>query len=443
MPRLFCVCLLLISATAVWSQVEPAATGGGFDLDDLHMMTPPPVSGDAYPVMVGSEIRSNYLGGGLVFTGAYMDNLLATNAAGGAVADETYAIQPTFDFDRRTPRQGESLTYTTGATLYQHTSALNGITQNSTAGYRFHISPYAVIEFHDAFAQNYNLYNQGNPFTGSGVSGAPGSTGTVLVAPFANQLSNSTSADIDYQYGRNAMIGGSATYSFLHYLGNSNTAGLSDGDSTGATAFYSRRLARAEYVGVVYQFSKFTTHPIETYTVTHTIFGFYTHYFTRSISVSVLAGPEQYTPWSRIVPKQAHWTPAVQGSIGWESPRLSASVSYSRIVAGAGGLVGTYKANLVGLSVQMALSRKWSIGGMGNYSLLDAVNSSAAVNGPGGHTLVGTGFLRRRIAERLSVEAGYGHFHETYNGLSALSGSPDSNRAYGSINYSFLRPLGR
>ncbi len=39
------------------------------------MMTPPPVSGDAYPVVVGVESRSNYLDGGLVFTAAYVDNL--------------------------------------------------------------------------------------------------------------------------------------------------------------------------------------------------------------------------------------------------------------------------------------------------------------------------------------------------------------------------------
>src|SRR5579863_5406909 len=93
------LCIALAAATPVWSQVEPSATGGGFDLDDSHMMTPPPVSQDAYPVLVGSEVRSNYLSGGVVFTAGYVDNLMEGSST---VADETYSIFPTVSLDRRT-----------------------------------------------------------------------------------------------------------------------------------------------------------------------------------------------------------------------------------------------------------------------------------------------------------------------------------------------------
>ena len=42
------------------------------------MMTPPPVNGEAYPIALASEGLSNYLRGGLSFTGAYTDNVLGT-----------------------------------------------------------------------------------------------------------------------------------------------------------------------------------------------------------------------------------------------------------------------------------------------------------------------------------------------------------------------------
>ncbi len=81
------------------------------------------------------------------------------------------------------------------------------------------------------------------------------------------------------------MIGGSGSYSLLHYANNSQTVGVTNGNTTEALAFYSRRMARSEYLGVAYQFSKFITHPIATYTVTDSTFGFYTHYFTRSFLI--------------------------------------------------------------------------------------------------------------------------------------------------------------
>ena len=40
------------------------------------MMTPPPVSGGAYPTTVGSEERSNYMSTGVAASGAYVSNIL-------------------------------------------------------------------------------------------------------------------------------------------------------------------------------------------------------------------------------------------------------------------------------------------------------------------------------------------------------------------------------
>ena len=47
--------------------------------NDDRMQTPPPVSGQSYPISLTSQERSNYLRGGLSFTSAYSDNVLGAS----------------------------------------------------------------------------------------------------------------------------------------------------------------------------------------------------------------------------------------------------------------------------------------------------------------------------------------------------------------------------
>jgi hypothetical protein len=440
MHKIARLCIFIVAASPLWSQVQPSGSGGG-GVDDSRMMTPAPLGGHAYPEGVGSEERSNYLAGGLIFTGAYVDNLMVSNNA-SPTSDETYSFLPTIGFDRRTPRQSQSLSYSAGFTLYQHTSEFNTVAQSASGSYRFRLTKYAVITMGDSFSQNNNLYNQSNPFIGGGVSGAPGPSNGVLISPYENQLANSSSGGIHYQYARNAMIGGSGSYSFQQF--SQSASGLNNEGSAGANGFFSRRIGGSHYVGVTYQFSKFVTHPTDTYTLTHIIFGFYTHYFTRSFSFSILGGPEHYTTWGAGAPSQTDWTPAVQGSFGWQTLRSNVTASYSHVVSGAGGLIGTYHSDMASLSGRHSLSRSWNVGANVSYGLFNNVNDgAAAVYGTGGKTIFGGVSLDRRLTERLNAQVGYGHFHQDYPGVPAASTSPDSNRVNVSINYEFNRPLGR
>src|SRR6266487_2406536 len=94
-----CVGLLLAAAAVpLWSQVDnpptqPVAaygTGSGTETTDSQMMTPPPVSGQSYPQAPTSQERSNYLRGGVTFTGAYSDNVTsATTSNLVTVSDES------------------------------------------------------------------------------------------------------------------------------------------------------------------------------------------------------------------------------------------------------------------------------------------------------------------------------------------------------------------
>ena len=437
------LCIIIAATTPLWSQVEPSGSGGSISVGDSRMMTPPPVGGGAYPGTVGSDERSNYLAGGLVFTGAYIDNLMEESVT-SPISDETYSFLPTIRFDRRTPRQLQSLSYSSGFTLYQNTSQLNSVAQDATASYQFRISPYAVLVLQDTFRQNNNLYNQSNPFTAGGVSGTPGQSNAALISPYQNQLTNSSSAGVHYQYAKNAMIGGSGSYSFQQFSAPVSVSGLNNEGTAGASGFFSRRIAGSHYVGVTYQFSKFVTHPIDTYTLTQTAFGFYTHYFTQSFSVSILGGPEHYITWSPTAPSQAAWTPAVEASLGWQTLRANVAATYAHMVSGAGGLIGTYHSDTAGLTGRLAFSRTWGGGANVNYARFNSVNSNAAIAfGTGGNSIFGGMYLDHRITERVSAQAGYGHFHQDFAGIPAASTFPDSNRVNISITYQFNRPLGR
>src|SRR5579863_271783 len=288
MLKTACICFVIATAMPLWSQVEPSAMGGAFSLDDDHMMTPPPVSGDSSPVAVGAEGRkSNYLAGGIIVSGGYTDNILA----GGnteKIGDSNYSIIPTISLNRQTPRQAAALSWSSGFQIFQKSSELNGATQDGSASYSFNLSPYVLVSIGDTFNQNSNLYNHSNPFnSGVNAGGTPSPTATYIF-PFDNEIGNTTRAGINYQYGRNAMIGGSANYSFMRFSSGSNNVPLDNSNIDGGSAFWSRRLTRGQYAGVSYTYANITTHPVKSTTDVHTIFGFYTMYLTRTISLSIL-----------------------------------------------------------------------------------------------------------------------------------------------------------
>jgi hypothetical protein len=426
----------------VWSQVQPSAYGGSYELDSEHMMTPPPVSRGAYPSMAGSEERSNFLSGGVVFSAAYSDNLMLLGST--ADSDETYAILPTIALDRRTPRHSETIRYGAGFRFYQNTSQLNAVTQDGTASFQYRFTPYSALIINDSVAQNSNLYNQANPFGSGGLAGSPGSSNVAFIEPYADEITNSTNAGLEYQYSKNSMVGVNGSYSFLQFSGHSFLPILSDQDTAGGNAFYSRRFGKS-YAGATYQLSKYVTHPFGSYTLSHTVFGFYTHYFTRTISISLLGGPEHYTSWTETTPKSSAWTPAAQGSIGWQVRRGNLAANFAHVVSGAGGLIGTFHSDTGGLRARMMFTRKWS-GGVhaeySHYSNLSSVPSQFAYF-PGGNSISGGVEVARTIRESLAFQAEYLHLHQNYGNVTTSSSLQDSNQASIGISYQFNRPLGR
>jgi hypothetical protein len=458
---------ILWCAPLLWSQVEPSATGGDYDQsDDVRMSTPPPVTGGSFPTTVGSEeARSNHISAGIVLTAAYTDNVMNIQST-SQISDEMYSILPTFSLVRKSGRQDQDLYYGAGFTFYQHTSELNAVTQTAAAEYKYHLSRYSTISVRDSFNQNSNSYNQPNPSLGGPVSGSTQPSTGILVFPNQDQLSNSVSGEVAYQFAKNAMIGGGGNYGFLHYgnsggsttvsktllrhpvcspfsLAQCGTAAVYDSDSIGGSFFYTRRVSGRHYLGANYAYSRFSSYPDGTITNTNAILGFYTIYLTRTFSVSVSGGPQHFTATQAPHPSTSSWTPALLGSIGWQTKHANLAASYTRIVSGGGGLQGAYYSNIADVNLSWLLTRKWSVGLDGGYSNYRSATPLYTTGNQGGHTAFGSLSVQHKLSQNLNGVLGYSHFQQSYGGIESANNFPNSNRVFISISYGFMRPLGR
>ncbi len=485
--------LLLIGVPA-WAQdeqrpvPEPAATGpasdasangdGSASVDDSsgRMLTPPPVSGQAYPVALTSQERSNYLRGGLAFTSAYTDNAVGpvetcTTAAPPIcyehpVSDVSYSVWPTIALDETTTRSHLVLTYAPGFTFYQRESSLNQADQNASINFQYRLSPHVTFSARDGFQRSSNVFNQPDLGTAGVVSGGTQVPNQSVIAPIADQLSNSGNVGITYQFAANSMVGASGTFTNLHYPDQSEVPGLFDSASQGGLAFYSVRVSKINYFGASYQYQRLLSYPAPgtNETQTHALLLFYTLYPTKRFSISVFGGPqyadigpqffEATCPLNGVppcfapvpTPASRSWNPSAGGSLGWQGRLTSLAISYAHLISNGGGLIGAVKMDSASASIHQQLSRMLSASVAGGYAENDLL-AAAPMTGGNGHTVSGTASLQQQFGQHLNVQLGYTRLHQAYSTQGAFAvaalATPDTNREFVSISYQFSRPLGR
>jgi hypothetical protein len=444
--------LVLLTATPVWSQL----TATPFEVpitsvDEAHMLTPPPVSTEGYPTIVGSQMRSNYLAAGFTFSTAYNDNVLTGNSATPA-SDFIYTIAPSIAFNKTTERQHLTLTYSPGFTFYQHTSTLNAANQNAAVNFQYRLSEHTTISLGDSFQKSTNVFDQFYPVSGETVSGSPKAPPTGVVAPFAEQLSNSANIGLSYQFSRNGMIGASGIATENNYPNTAEAPGLYNSNSFGGSAFYTRRLSSSQYIGGTYQYLRSQSDPVNVQAnpataqpevQTHTLLAFYTIYLNPTLSLSLSSGPQHADATQAPSPPFSSWTPSVTASVGWQRNHTNFVASYLRTVTGGLGLPGAYNSNSTNASVRWQMARSWNIGAAGSYFNNKNLTPSFPSSNPGGQTASGTASVQYFMSEHLSVELGYSRVHQSYSGIAVISAAPDSNRGFVSLSYRVTRPVGR
>jgi hypothetical protein len=427
--------VVLLGALPAWSQVEPSATGGDIPLDDSRMILPPPVSGAAYPTIGLSEERSNYITGGVSFTGSYVDNVLAGELT-QPLAGEIYNIQPYISLDQTTPRQRANLRYAAGYSYYHPTTELNEFDQNASGTYQYRLTPRVAISADDSFLRASNSYQS--------PTAVPGANDvTDVVTPFGNRITNTGGGAITYQFGIDAMIGASAESSYLNYPNEAQTPGLSNSNAIAVSGFYNRRLSPNRYAGAIILYRHITTSPIDSTIDTYSPSLFYTFFLRRNVSVSVDAGAVYYETSGAGLPSARAWTPSVTASGGWQGHRGAVAANFSRTVSGGGGLIGSYTVTSGSAQFSWRASNRWEAAASASY--VDNKNDLTQLypSGEGGQSIAGTASIGRTFKEHIDFHVGYSRIHERYDGIAAIAVDPDSNRGFVSIAYFFSKPIGR
>jgi hypothetical protein len=413
-----------------------------------RMMTPPPVSGQAYPTALTSEVRSNFLSAGLLFMSAYSDNVLGTTN-GHPQSDISYTVAPLVAWDETTSRLHYFLMYAPGFTFYQRTSYRNEADHNASIAFEYRLSSHLTLSAHDGFQRSSNVFNQPLDMVSTAVSGGVQSANFSVIAPVADLLSNSGNVGLNYQFALNDMVGASGTFTNLHYPDLTQVPGLYDTSSQGGLAFYSHRVGRSQYIGATYGYQRLLSYPTTglSETQTHAALLFYTFAPSSSrFSFSLFGGP-QYSdtvqpPLPPLQPQASEtrsWIPAAGASLGWQGRLNTLAFSYVHIVSSGGGLTGAVQLDSATASLKQKITKTLSVSVGGGY----AKNNVLGVVYDDGHSISGVVSLQQQLGQHLGAQLGYARIHQSYNDIQIISATPDTNREFVSISYQFIRPLGR
>ena len=408
------------------------------------MTAPPLATGLPYPVTARGEERTNYLAGSVAADTAYIDNVLPI-ATTTPISDTMISVLPSLTFNRKTPRQQETFTYTPAITYYRQSSGLNTIDQSATGTFQGRLSPNITLGLQEYLMRTSNVFNTRYPFTAGGISGAAQTPVPALIVPFAEQMRNTADADLTYQFSSKGMIGGGGQFLSYRYPNHAQTPGLYDSDGTGGSAFYNRRLSRAQYAGVIYEYNNILSYtaPSHIQTQVNEVLPFYTLNPERGLSLSVSAGMQHVLIAQKPQTYFDSWLPVAALSLGWQGERGGLAASYLHTAIAGEGFLGAFTSDNVNLSGSWKFASTWNGTTAFGY---ETVNSAAAIPGQnfqGGHTIVATAALEHTMGNHFSISIGYDHLHEQYNGLAVISANPDSNREHVVVSYKFTRPMGR
>ncbi len=443
-----------VSQTSTSANTNTPANNVYIDNSETPMLTPPPVSGQSYPVAPVSQERSNYLRGGVTFLSAYSDNVLGSTAATSApVSDVSYSVWPILALDETTTRLHWTVNYAPGFTFYQRTSARNEQDQNASINFQYRVSPHVTFSAVDSFQKSSNVFNQPDLASAGAVSGGAQGDNFSVITPLTDQLHNFGTVGITYQFAANAMIGAGGSFTNLHYPNQAEVPGLFDSESQSGSGFYAYRISAVHYIGVTYQYQRLLSFPTQGQNETETdaVFPFYVFSPSKRFSISMFGGPQYSDVGPQFIvgvsaPQSGSrsWTPAGGASVNWQGQFTSLALSYTHTIASGAGLIGAVEMNAANASIRQQVGRALTASLTGGYfqtTVLGDLPQSVA-GSTNGHSVSGTAALQRMFGEHLNAQLGYSRIHQTYN-VAAISTTPDTNREFVSLSYQFSRPLGR
>lgn len=442
--------LITFATLPALSQVEPSATGGGATTeDDTQMLIPPPVSGMPYANLAGADTRSNYLNMSLGANAGYSDNVLpGYNIA--PVSDEIYWLYPDVTLRKSTGRQEVSLEYSPSFTFYQHTSVLDTANQGANMTFQDRLSPHASLNVEDYFLRTNDVFSGAYPFSSGNLTGSTQAPVPALIVPYAEQMSDTANGSVDYQFGRDSMIGGGGSYTTFSFVNPTAAAGLSNSDGEGGTAFYSRRFSGKQYAGLSYDYSRdvVTDAPYSPFTTQlHTFLPFYSIYFARKFSLSISAGMQHVDIVQQFVTESySQWSPVGTASVGWQGNRGSFDLSYLHSINSGEGFAEALNSDSVSASSSWKIAPTWTTSFEVSYVNSSPVTTQLAFvtyGYEGGNAFTLGATLAHSIGEHFSVAGGYDRLQQNYPGIPFIAANPNSDREFVTVSYLFKKAIGR
>lgn len=448
-----CVLLTCLPGLAQSSQDDADIAEPENPLHEVRMMLPPPVSDAAYATIVGAEKRSNFLRTGVTLSGGYIWNLDPGSGL-SSVNEATYLVQPTLAFDRTSSRLHSTLTWNPSFTWYQVPKVVRTTDQSVSGDLQWRLAKYVSLRVGENFRRTSTAFGQITPNFQPSVGGSTEFISPGILGLYEPQMSNTTTAGLTWQYGRNDMVAGSGFLNTLDFTDPARAGGFYNTTGRGGSGSWTHRLGMQQYIGGLYRYSMTQAKPVVSTQVgtsqaqINDLSGFYTLYLTSRLSLS-LQGGEQYTSVIAhpFYPDYHAWKPAGTASLGWQGPRTSFAARYSRTVTAGGGLLDAYLTNSANASARWQMTPSWTIGIDGLYSNISNVVPDSWPNAIlRGHTASGSASLEHRLSSNLMLSGSYSRLNESWGNVGAATptnANPNSDRLLISLSYSLSRPLGR
>ena len=433
-----------VSAPVLTTSQEPDAS----DIPIEQRVVPvPAIIGGFAPTLAFSSAadRANLLRIGFNVGGSYDDNALITPT--NAISNWSYSIFPNISIQQTRSRLRWDLTYAGGVTVNEEFSANNQGSHDLNLNLLYRLSPHVNLILSDHFTITSGIFDQ----LGSNATPTPGASGAAsgsAVLPISNQLNNSTSAQLGYQFSANDAVGVSGTYFLANYRDVPVGTQLFDTRSAQVAGFYTHRVTPRNWAGISYRFARLTFTEDSGETLINSILLFDTITLPGKISVSFFAGPESVDVTSPLVgtsvssPEGKQWSVAAGASFNWTGQRTSLFGDFTRRTNDGGGLQGPTQSISFNGGVREKLGRFWTLSGTGSFGKNDSLTEGPTIPDSIQFTSLSAS-VERKIRESIALLAGYSHEIQKGQDFLLPDENAHRNRVWFSISYSFARPLGR
>jgi hypothetical protein len=444
------VLALLLTLTPIGliaQQPQTAPPPENQPVDDVPLTLPVTLDGQSGSLAFQSETPSeSYLKGGVGLTGSYTDNALLTTA--NKLDNFSYQVQPHIAWSEITSKFTLNLGLTAGVIFNNNLSTQNQGAESVNLGAAWRLTEHLSFRLVDTFTNTTGMFSSiGSQPQGTGVGVVQQSNNSLLVPPAQRTLSNQSLAELTDQVGPHTVAGIRGTYWLLDYPQSSQSAQfgtLYDTRAYSAEAFYDWRFAAKQWLGVTVRGQRFQTLPAIATTDVGGLLLSYSVTPSPTVTFTFFGGPEySNTPLTTALAalgvsgQGRFWTSSEGATLNWEASRTSANVSFVRQLNDGGGLASAVILQGISAKLRQKLSNHQNEVEFGVAdSKSEPVLSGASIEGVSAFAL-----FEQRFARGFVIQVGYSWLRQDL--LLGTVTPADANRAWFSVSYDFLRPLGK